>query len=273
MRRAARTVSDTIRYFIFRRFRKPSPNSAPRRRRSTAIAARPSGNSSIGMTGRLPPASIHNRTDDLAIEALRRLGKCLKVRRALGRALHHSGRCTYSDTVRRDAVGDHTIGTDYNPCPNRDSLEDERSRTDPCAFAYLDRLNVVSGRRTIGQSLFQGCWMAVVVTDLAVGCDQNVVFDNHFAVAGDGHVVPNKRSVPNTQGGIVVEFAGGDCEAAAEADIVANVNPGVSLNTGHRAQLQMFPYRFAAAAEYRGGDQGRCHAFPQHWNVKPEPVE
>lgn len=72
--------------------------------------------------------------------------------------------------------------------------------------------------------------MTVVVRDPAVGGYQNIVFDGDFTVAGNRHVVPNKSPVADTQGRTIMESAGRNCETTAEADVVANMEQGVSAD-------------------------------------------
>lgn len=165
------------------------------------------------------------------------------------------------------------VRPDNATCTNRDALENRYSGTDPRPLAYSYRLDLFVAGKPIGDSLLQSSRMAIVIADLAASRDQDIIFDNYFAVAGDGDIVPYKRSVPNAQRRAIMESARNNREAAAELDIVANIESGVSLNIGQSPQLQMFTHGFTPAAEYGGGEEERFDASPKRWNVNPQSVE
>src|ERR1700726_1369131 len=101
----------------------------------------------------------------------------------------------------------HAVGPNNTTGPNRDSLENACARTDPRALAYPDRLYVLRIGGNTGEPVLETSRVAVVIGDTAVRRYQDVVFDDHFPVARDHHIVPDERPTPDAQCGIVTEPA------------------------------------------------------------------
>src|SRR5271154_3429947 len=115
--------------------------------------------------------------------------------------------------------------------------------------------------------------MSVIVRNTTVTRDQNIVFDNYFAVAGDRNIVSNECPIPDTQNRFAIEPAGSDREAAADADVIADIEGSVSTDAGQRYQLQALSDGLAPAGEHRGGIEQRFQALPQNGSVEAHFVE
>jgi hypothetical protein len=127
--------------------------------------------------------------------------------------------------------------------------------------------------QTIAEPFLQRGGMAVVIGNLTVGGNQNIVFDNHLSIAGNGNIVPDKGTVLDARPRAIIELPGRNDEATTEPDIVAYIKQCVSANFGESEQLQMFPYRFTAAAEYGDSVKERFRSPPQNWHVPAQFVE
>ena len=136
-------------------------------------------------------------------------------------------------------MGYHAVGSDNSTGPNGDSLKDVRSVPNPCAFADPDGPDVFRGGNLIADSPAQRSGMAVVICDPAFPGDQDVVFDDHFPVACNRHVVTDESPAPDSQRGTTMESARRNGKITAESHIVADVKQGMSLDVRQGAQLQM----------------------------------
>lgn len=162
---------------------------------------------------------------------------------------HDYGGRTRSHTVIRNVARDYAVRAYDTPPANGDPFQNGDSGADPCPLANPNRTYVFCTREVVGDALFQGRWVAVIIRYFAITGNQHIVFDDYFAVARDGHIVSDKYAVADAKRGMIAEPAGGDGETAAAADIIADVEHGVSVDDRKDAQLKMLAYGFAAARE------------------------
>jgi hypothetical protein len=170
-------------------------------------------------------------------------------------------------------VGYDAVGPDNAPLTDGDTLRNEYSSTNPRTPAYFDGPDVVGARQAICDSRVQRSRMTVVIRNLAVAGDQDIVFDDHLAIASNGHIVSDKSPAAYAQNGTVAESSRGHREAPAKPDIIANIKQRVPADGGQTPQLQTLSNGFAPAAEYRRSVDQRFNSGPQRRNVKSQFVE
>ena len=147
-------------------------------------------------------------------------------------------------------MGYDTVSPDDTSLTDRDALRNEYSSTNPGTPANFDGPHVIGARQAIGESRLQRSRVPVVIRNLTVGAYQDIVFDDHLAIASNGRIVSDESPAANAQSGAVAKSSRGYREASAKPDIIPNIKQRVSANVGQTAQLQMLSHRFASAAEY-----------------------